>query len=139
MLFQLGLVWTPISMWYRLVWLIPNSIMRNCSMCFAWCQSVSFILVVVRIKAVENESPNLHKQLKRIDLVLLLGLLISNLIFIVFICYLIYTSKLYSDSTITERINIFFDLELVCWITDSVSALTLIITALYSICKLRTV
>ena len=30
-------VWTPVNYWYTMYWLVPNSIVKNCEICFAWC------------------------------------------------------------------------------------------------------
>lgn len=56
---------------------------------------MSFLLVVVRLKGVEKESKTLEKQIKLIDTILMLGLLMSNIVFSVFIVFLVLTSNRY--------------------------------------------
>ena len=77
------------------------------------------------------------------DRLLIIGLIVCNLLFAVYIGFLVATSKRYSEMTNNEermsRISDFVTLEFACWVVDSISYMMLLISAAYTIRKLRTI
>lgn len=146
MLVTMAQVWTPIDSWYQLYWLIPNSIIKNCEICYAWCQSLAFLLLLMRLKAVESQGKISEAAQKRnyriFDIFLIAGLVVCNSLFLTYVGFLVWKNRKYSETVTQEEIdarnNAFVELEVVCSVVDICSAFLLLASAAYTIYMLRT-
>jgi len=142
--FLIGQVWQNPLNWYQLQWLIPNTIIKCCEICFAWCQTLAFIILIIRMKSCESSNfcqEEMDRRLKCVDVALVVGLLVTNVLFWIFIGFLIKTNQQYKDVSSQDqkeaRQQDYFDLEVVCWAVETTSACCLVASALYTIYRLR--
>jgi hypothetical protein len=117
------------------------ALLRNSEICFAWCQSLAFLLVarnLYEVKAMTNANWTTfcaEKYTKTVNLFLILGLIISNLVLVIFLIAL----ALSADPTPGDnKENKFFvHLEIASWFLGIFSAFTLIGSTLYTSWVLR--
>ena len=104
--FLMAQVWQNPLNWYELQWLIPNTIIKNCEICFAWCQTLAFIILIIRMKSCEDSNCTqdvIESRLKRVDVALVVGLVVTNVLFWVFIAFLIQTNAKYKNVSTEEQ------------------------------------
>lgn len=134
------LIWIPVEHWYKLQYLIPDAIVKNCEICFAWCQSIAFYLLCKKLSQFDSSSPTPKSDnFKNIDICLVFGLIFCNLMFAMYIIFLILTSNDYNEGSFNSqnRNDLFVKIELFCWSVETFSAVVLIASALLTVFHLR--
>ena len=131
--------WTPSEdLWYTLNFLIPNAIIKNCEICFAWCQSLAFLILAKQLKNLEEKNyfllPYKNCKYTLVDIFLMVGLALCNGIFAIFVIYLVQTAK---AATPAERQSKFVELEIWSWVFESLSTFVLVASGFYTVSILR--
>lgn len=118
--------------------MIPNAVIKNCEICFAWCQSLAFVILASQLKNLEHRDsflvPFRWCKYSPVDVFLMVGLVLCNGIFAVFVLYLVKTAK---EASPTERQHKFVELEIWSWIFESISTFVLLASGAYTVQFLR--
>ena len=132
MMLSLPQIWNSIDNWFSLQWLIPNALVLDCSICYSWSQSLSFVLLCQRLHYADKESTIIRDN-KKTNILLIVGITLVQCLFGVYIALL---CKKYQNNL--ERKKLTFEvLELVCWAVDCLSQLVLLLSSLYTVKKLQ--
>ena len=130
------LIWIPVGNWYKLQYLIPDAIVKNCEICFAWCQSIAFYLLCKKLSQFDSkmQTPK-SDNFKRIDICLVFGLITCNFLFAMYVIFLIVTCNKFNDNALNpeNRKELFVRIELACWTVETFSAVVLIASALLTV------
>ena len=140
LLCSVALVWMPILNWNTWWWTTVNAFLRNNELCFAWCQSLAFLLLCQKLKQVSEIALKSDFVIRNqgiyyarlIDIVLFVGLFLINvftLVNIILLCTKTRETKAYMDK--------FIRIEIISWVASTFSSALLIAAGLYTIMMLR--
>jgi len=93
LLFSVVLAWLPIDSWKTWWWMTVSGCLRNSEICFAWCQSLAFLLLCQKLKQLDTITRKSDFLIRNkgiyherfIDRVLFAGLAVANIFTIVYI------------------------------------------------------
>ena len=112
--------------------------LRNSEICFAWCQSLAFLLLCQKLKQLDTITRKSDFVIKNqgiyygrlIDIVLFTGLAVTNIFTIVYIVLVCVKSKDRSK-------DMFIRIEIVSWVASTISSFILIAAGTYTVFMLR--
>ena len=118
----LWLAWKPICELNSMHWQMINALLRDSEICFAWCQSLAFLLVarnLYEVKAMTSAnwtSFSAEKYTKTINWMLFIGLAISNAFLVIFLAILAFAKN-------TNAQKFFVHLEIASWLLGTFSTM----------------